>query len=289
MDKDPKLRPLYLAKILYELTDEDHYLTTAQLMDILEKEYGIKAHRQTIPADVAALRSFGMEIQEVMSAQKRYNLISREYDVAELKLLIDAVESSKFITKKKSEELVVKLSKMAGQNQAEILKRNISDVRKEPKLRNEGKPFIFSPHRLVWSGDFYYMVGVFDNGKRVGTFRLDRIMRRPDILEEDALPFPAGFDFEKHLQTSFRMYGTDYTTVDLICKNDLMDAILDKFGKDVTTYCYDMENFRVEVDVVVSSVFFSWVFGFEGDVVINGPVEVKEKYKEMVLKVVEGL
>jgi hypothetical protein len=85
------------------------------------------------------------------------------------------------------------------------------------------------------------------------------------------------------------MYGTDYTTVDLICKNDLMDAILDKFGKDVTTYCYDMENFRVEVDVVVSSVFFSWVFGFEGDVVINGPVEVKENYKEMVLKVVEVL
>jgi hypothetical protein len=81
------------------------------------------------------------------------------------------------------------------------------------------------------------MVGVFDNGKRVGTFRLDRILKRPDILEEDALPFPADFDFEKHLQTSFRMYGTKYTTVDLICKNDLMDAILDKFGKDVTTYC----------------------------------------------------
>ena len=80
MERDPKLRPLYLAKILYERTDEEHYLTTAQLMEILEKEYGIKTHRQTIPADVAALRSFGMEIQEVMSAQKRYNLISREYD-----------------------------------------------------------------------------------------------------------------------------------------------------------------------------------------------------------------
>ena len=126
MENDPKLRPFYLAKILYERTDEDHYLTTAQLMEILDKEYGFKVHRQTIPADVEALRSFGMEIQEVMSSQKRYNLISREYDVAELKLLIDAVESSKFITKKKSEELVAKLSKMAGQHQAEKLKRNIS-------------------------------------------------------------------------------------------------------------------------------------------------------------------
>lgn len=325
MDKDARLRPFYLAQILYDRTDEDHYLTTAQLIEILEKEYGIKTHRQTIPVDVQTLRAFGMEIQEVMSSQKRYNLISREYDVAEIKLLIDAVESAKFITKKKSEELVAKLSKMAGRNQADNLKRNIStedrikydnesiyliidgineainagkkisflyykyDVKKEPKLRNEGKPFIFSPHKLVWNGDFYYMVGVFDNGKRIGTFRLDRIMRRPEILEENALPFPADFDFEKHLQTSFRMYGTKYTTVDLICSNDVMDAILDKFGKDVTTYCYDMENFRAEVDVVPSSVFYSWVFGFGGDVVINGPADVKKQYKEMVQKVAEGL
>ena len=325
MDIGARLRPFYLAQILYDRTDEDHYLTTAQLIEILEKEYGIKTHRQTIPVDVQTLRAFGMEIQEVMSSQKRYNLISREYDVAEIKLLIDAVESAKFITKKKSEELVAKLSKMAGRNQADNLKRNISaedrikydnesiyliidgineainagkkisflyykyDVKKEPKLRNEGKPFIFSPHKLVWNGDFYYIVGVFDNGKRIGTFRLDRIMRRPEILEEDALPFPADFDFEKHLQTSFRMYGTKYTTVDLICSNDVMDAILDKFGKDVTTYCYDMENFRAEVDVVPSTVFYSWVFGFGGNVVINGPADVKEQYKEMVQKVVEAM
>ncbi len=325
MDKDPKLRPLYLAQILYERTDEDHYLTTAELMEILEKEHGFKVHRQTIPADVAALRSFGMEIQEVMSSQKRYNLISREYDIAEIKLLIDAVESSKFITKKKSEELVAKLSKMAGQNQAENLKRNIAaedrikydnesiyliidgineainagkqisfqyfkyDVRKEPRLRNDGKPWAFSPHKLVWNGDFYYMVGVFDNGTRVGTFRVDRILKRPDILEANALPFPADFDFDKYLQTSFRMYGTEHTTVDLICSNEVMDAILDKFGKDVITYCYDMERFRAEVDVAVSNVFFSWVFGFGGAVEIIGPKEVREKYKDMVKKAADAL
>ena len=322
---DQKLRPFYLAKILYERTDEDHYLTTAQLMEILEKEYGIKAHRQTIPADVAALRSFGMDIQEVMSAQKRYNLISREYDIAEIKLLIDAVESAKFITKTKSEELVTKLSKMASQNQAESLKRNISaedrikydnesiyliidgineainagkqisfqyfkyDVRKKPKLRNEGEPFIFSPHRLVWNGDFYYMVGVFEDGAKVGVFRLDRILRRPEVLGEDALPFPDSFDFNKYLQTSFRMFGTDYTKVELICSNGVMDAILDKFGKDVTTYAYDMEHFKAEVEVAVSNGFFSWVFGFGGNVVIDGPSDVQKQYREMVLRTVETL
>ncbi len=128
------------------------------------------------------------------------------------------------------------------------------------------------------------MVGVFDNSKQVGTFRLDRIMKRPDILEENADPVPDEFDFDKYLQTSFRMFGVDYTTVDLICSNDVMDAILDKFGKDVKTYCYDMNNFRVEADVVISNVFFSWVFGFGGEVIINGPEEVEEQYKEMVLR-----
>jgi len=318
MDKESKLRPFYLARILFEQTDEDHYLTTAQLMEKLEKDYGIKSHRQTIPADIEILRTLGMDIMEVMSSQKRYNLVSREYDLAEIKMLIDAVQSSKFITKKKSEALVEKLSKLAGKNQENNLKRNIAvedrvkydnesillivdginqainegkkitflyykyDVRKEPKLRNDGKPFVFSPHKLVWNGDFYYMVGVFDDGETVGVFRVDRIEKRPDIVEEAADPFPKDFDFNRYLQTSFRMFGTDYTKVDLICANDVMDAMLDKFGKDVTTYAYDMENFRAEVEVAVSNVFFSWVFGFSGKVRINGPVDVKEKYRQMV-------
>ena len=325
MDKESKLRPFYLARILFERTDEDHYLTTAQLMEILEQEYGIKTHRQTIPADVEILRAVGMDIQEVMSSHKRYNLVSRDYDLAEIKMLIDAVQSSKFITRKKSDALVEKLSRLAGKNQEDNLKRNIAvedrikydnesillivdginqainegkkisflyfkyDVRKEPKLRNSGKPFIFSPHKLVWNGDFYYMVGVFDDGEKVGVFRLDRIEKRPDILEDAADPFPDDFDFNRYLQTSFRMFGTDHTKVELICANEVMDAMLDKFGKDVTTYAYDMENFRAEVEVAVSNVFFSWVFGFGGKVRIYSPAEVKEKYKEMVLKASEGL
>ena len=321
MEKSAQLRPIYLAKTLYDRTDEDHALSTAQLMEILENEYGIKTHRQTIPSDVALLRSTGMEIQEVKTDQKRYNLISREYDIAEIKLLIDAVQSSKFITKAKSEALVTKLSKMAGQNQADKLKRNIAaenrikydnesillnidavneainlgkkisffyfkyNVRKEPKLRNKERPFTFSPHKLVWSGDLYYMVGVFDRWKNVGIFRLDRIMRRPDILEEDADPLPEDFDFDTFLQTSFRMYGVDHKTVDLLCSNDVMDAILDKFGMDVTTYAYDMERFRAEVEVVPSRVFYSWVFGFGGAVTINSPADVRTEYEEMVKRV----
>ncbi len=172
-------------------TDEEHYLTTAELMEILEKEHGIKTHRQTIPSDIDILRSFGMDIQGVMSAQKRYNLVSREFDVVERKMLIDAVESAKFISRKKSGQLVKKLSGLASQYQAKNLKRNISvedrvkyenemvvlivdsineainrgkkisfqyfkfGPNKRPKLRQDGKPFVFSPHKLVWNGDFF--------------------------------------------------------------------------------------------------------------------------------------
>lgn len=227
MDNDAKIRPLYISKILTELTDEEHYLTTAQIMKVLEEQYSIKSHRQTIKADIELLQRFGMDIQEIKSTQNRYNLVSRMFDVAELKLLIDAVESSKFITTKKSSELVEKLSSLAGENKAAELKRNLTvegkikpgnekiyiivdtinnainkkkkisfqyNVRKEQKLKRNGEPFIFSPLNLVWNGDFYYVIGVFDYPQRIGNFRVDRIANCPTILDEPAVLPPEGFD-----------------------------------------------------------------------------------------------
>ena len=126
MDNEAKLRPLYLAKILYELTDEDHYLTTVQLMQILEEKHGIKSHRQTIKAEIELLRQFGLEIEEVKSTQNRYNVFGRKFDLPELKLLIDAVESSKFITQSKSKELVGKLTTLTSEPLASTIKRNIT-------------------------------------------------------------------------------------------------------------------------------------------------------------------
>ena len=150
-----------VARILYERTDEDHFLTTAQLMGILEQEYGIKTHRQTIPSDVETLRAYGMEIQEVMSAQKRYNLISREYDLAEIKLLIDAVESAKFISKKKSEALAAKLSRMAGRSQSEKLRRNIS-VEDRVRYENENVYLIIDGVDVYENEDMVLYTEIWD-------------------------------------------------------------------------------------------------------------------------------
>ena len=121
MDNESKLRPLYLGKILYEQTDEENYLTTAQLIQILEEKYGIHSHRATIAAEIELLKQFGMDIETVKSTQNKYHLVSREFDIAELKLLIDAVESSKFISAKKSEQLVAKISKFAGSHKGCLL------------------------------------------------------------------------------------------------------------------------------------------------------------------------
>lgn len=324
MDNEAKLRPLYLAKILYERTDEDHYLTTAQLMKILEEEYGVKAHRQTIKSEIDVLKKFGMEIEEVKSTQNRYNVYGRKFDQAELKLLIDAVESSKFVTQSKSDELVEKIGTLTSQYRAQELNRNISvegrikpgnekiylivetineainkgkkisfecfkyNVRKEKKLKRE-EPYVITPLHLVWNGDYYYMIGVYNYQKRLGTFRVDRINKIPTILKEDGIPAPEGFDLNQYLNTTFHMFNSEHEEVELICSNDLMDAIIDRFGDDVTTYANDMESFRAVVNVAVSHVFYSWVFGFCGKVKIKGPETVRYAYEEMVEKAYENL
>lgn len=324
MDNDAKLRPLYLAKILYEMTDEDHYLTTAQLIQILEEKYGIKSHRQTIKAEIELLKQFGLEIEEVKSTQNRYNLYGRTFDAPELKLLIDAVESSKFITSSKSKELVQKISALASDHIAASLTRNVScegrikpgnekiyhivdaineainkknkisfqyfqyNVRKEQKLKHNGEPYVITPLHLVWNGDYYYMVGVYDYKQRIGNFRVDRIAKCPAILNEEGAPAPEGFDIDDYINTTFRMFNSEHAEVELICDNEVMDSIIDKFGTDVTTYANNMTSFRAVVNVAVNHVFYSWVFGFGGKVKIKGPENVKQKYTDMLNEAVKS-
>jgi len=323
--RELKLRPLALAKILYERTDEDHYLTTPQLLKILDEEYHLPTHRTTIPTDIAVLQEFGMEIQAVKSSQIRYNLISRDFDYAELKLLIDAVASSKFISKEKSESLAGRIAALGGIHRAEELKRNISverriktdnertlhiidrineainqgkmirfqyfeyNVKKERKARYDGYYYRVSPYRLVWNGDYYYVICCKDKKDTISSYRIDRMVGAPEIMDQDAKPLPIGFDLDAHLNTMMRMYSSEHTKVTLICDNSVMDAIIDRFGEDVETYAYDMENFKAEVDVAVNKLFYTWIVGFEGKVKIKGPEAIRNEYKEMIQKALENV
>lgn len=318
MDNKSRLRPLYIAKILYDMTDEDHYLSTPEIISILKEKYGIEGYRTTITSDIEALIDFGMEIEVVKSSATQYHLISREFDLPEIKLLIDAVESSKFITEKKSKELVSKLGKLASQKQADELKRNLVpegrikpdneyiyyivdaineaintkkkisfqyfeyNVRKQQKPRHNGEVYVFSPYHLVWNGDYYYMIGYSDKHNGIGSFRVDRISKQPKILPDEAVEIPDDFNLSEYINTSFRMYNSEHQEVELICDNSVMDAIIDRFGDDVQTFANDMTSFRAVVNIAVSHVFFSWVFGFGGRVKIKSPEGVRNQYADMI-------
>lgn len=319
MDIDAKLRPLYLLQILKERTDEDNYLTTTQLCDILKRNYNMETHRTTIKSDIEVLQRAGFSIDERRSTQNQYRFIDREFEVAELKTIIDAIASSKFITEEKSKELIKKVTALAGMNKSKDLKRNVVvdgrgkienkqifyiidtineainqhkkisfqkieyNIKKERVLHHGGEKYIFSPYSLVWDGDYYYVVGYSDKYKSIGSHRVDRIAKNPEILDEPAIPQPVGFDVCKYIKTTFRMYNAPRVEVELLCDNSVMDAIIDRFGPNVQTYAGDLQNFRVIEEIAVGKVFFNWIFGFEGKVRIKGPEHVKEQYKQMIM------
>ena len=154
-------------------------------------------------------------------------------------------------------------------------------------LHNNGEKYTFSPYSLIWDGDFYYVVGYSDKYKSIGSHRVDRIAKQPEILDEPAVPQPMGFDMNKYIKATFRMYNAPRIEVELICDNSLMDAMLDRFGTDVHTYACDRQNFRVIEEVAVGKVFFNWIFGFEGKVRIKAPENVKQQYEDMVRRAAE--
>lgn len=180
-------------------------------------------------------------------------------------------------------------------NEAINLKKKVSfqyftyNVKKQKKLKYAGYTYVFSPYKLIWNGDYYYVVGYSEKHKGIGSFRLDRMARQPNVLDEDAANPPKGFNLNTYLNSMFRMYNGQRKEIELICANDVMDAIIDKFGKDVKVLANDMKSFRVIANTAVGSVFYSWVFGFGGKVKIKSPEEVKEQYKQMVLNSVDSL
>ena len=238
------------------------------------------------------IQEFGMDIVTIHSTQSKYFVASRKFELPELKLLIDAVESSKFITKKKSETLIEKIHTMTSPGQASKLKRNnyvvnrikpdneqiyyiidaINDAinagkqisfqyydytgLKKKVLKNKGEVYKFSPYKLLWCGDYYYVLGYSEKKSKVINFRVDRIASKPEILAKDIIPMPDDFDIENYTKEVFFMFSGEKVLVDLRCDNSLMKTMVDRFGEDVTTLAYDMTSFRVQTEVSASPTFF---------------------------------
>ena len=315
LEHNKKSRQLYLLDLLNNQTDEEHPITMNEIIKQLST-LGFSATRKTIAEDIAMLIDFDVDIVCNKSSQNQYFVGTRQLELHELKLLVDAVESSKFITKKKSVELIFKLSKLASVYQADSLKRGLyTDTRikpsneavyiiadtiskaihsgkqvelqyyeynqnKEKTLKHNGQVYVFSPYALAWNGDNYYVFGFSQNHNKLIKFRVDRI-HKPHMTDNNAVPCPKDFNIAEFSKSVFNMYDTELKTVELFCTNELMKVIIDKFGKEVETKPFDSQRFIATVDVSASPTFFGWVFQFVGKMRILSPQSVADEFKSI--------
>ena len=311
-----KQRPFRLLKYLYENTDENHPVSTPELVKIFQAE-DAHASRKTVKDDIDVLIGEGFDIVTVRSTQNSFFLANRMFELPEIKLLIDAVSSSRFINREKSAALIEKLTGMVSRAQAEKIRRHlyaadrvkadnhqiyytvdaITDAidegkkicfqyyeysgDKEKLLRRDGAKYCVSPYALVWDDNHYYMLAFSDDRQIMVNYRVDR-MCNTEMTQETAVPMPAGFDMDEYVQHQFRMFAGEEVEVVLECRNEMMKYIVDQFGEDVETRPASEETFFAKVSVADSPTFYGWVFPFEGKVKIAEPQEIQDKYMAMV-------
>ena len=316
-----KLKLIYLMKILLEKTDDEHGLTLAEIMKELER-YEVTAERKSLYADFEALKTYGIDvISEQRSRTVYYKVASREFELAELKLLVDAVQSSKFITEKKSNELIKKLEGFASIHEAKDLHRQVYvhgriktmnesiyynvdeihqaigknvqirfqyfqwNVKKEMELRHDGAFYQISPWQLMWDDENYYLVGYDANAGKIKHYRVDKMLKisLTDDKREGRELFEK-FDLAAYAKKHFGMFDGEEQTVKLECKNHFAGVIIDRFGKDISLRRVDDEHFSVNVDVAVSGQFIGWLVALGDGVKVVGPESVVERMREEALR-----
>lgn len=320
-----KAKILYLMKIFLEETDEEHGLTMPQLIKKLEA-YGITANRKTIYSDIAELSDFGVDIiGEKIGREYIYHTVGRTFELAELKLLVDSVQAAKFISEKKSRELIKKLGELASRHEAKQLTRQvliagrvktmnesvyygvdklhqaINDDRqitfryfqwnmdKEPELRHGGKLYKASPWSLIWDDEYYYLVAFDEDDKRIKHYRVDKMLEIEQTEEPRAGREEFGsFNVSTYSKQLFGMFGGEVRKVTLECRKEAAGIIIDRFGKDVIMQKIDDEHFICVVDVAISKQFEGWLFSLAGIIKITAPADVADAVKSDALRFASG-
>lgn len=303
-------------KILLEKTDENHLMSAADL-GLALGEYGMSADRKTIYGDIETLKMFGLDIVQQKGTNAGYYVGRREFELPELKLLVDAVQASKFITGKKSKELIKKLEALTSENDAKQLQRNVfiynrpktgnetiyynvdkihaaimSDrqirfhygewtVKKELQLKKNGEFYCVSPWALTWDDANYYLIAYDEAADHIKHYRVDK-MQDTDVVPQkrEGRQCFRDFDLAAFAKKTFSMYGGRDETVSLVCHKDVVGVIIDRFGKNTMLIPVDENHFKVNVLVAVSSQFFGWVTGIGKKMRIAGPKSVKAEYQE---------
>ena len=308
-----------LAKLLLERSDEEHPISRQEMQEELER-WGITAERKSIYDDMEQLKELGLDVQSRRGRGGGWYIGGRDFELAELKLLVDAVQSSKFITQRKSSELIRKLESQASAHQARQLQRQVYvdrrvksmnesvyytidklhtaianrkavtfkyfeyNVKKEKVFRREGKRYTVSPLGLIWDNENYYLAGYDHRSCEMRHYRVDKMAE----LAVTCLPLEGadgGFDIASYAQKHFGMFSGREGQVTLRCRNSLVGVVLDRFGRDAILVPDGEEHFTVTVPAVVSPQFLGWVFGLGDGVQILRPDWAAEELKRQLAAV----
>ena len=319
-----KLKMLFLAKIFSEETDDNHSLTMPQIIDKLSA-CGVNADRKTLYLDFEELRHFGLDIIAVKEGRECfYHLGNRDFELPELKLLVDSVQSAKFITDKKSKELIKKLEALVSKYEGKQLHRQVVisgriktmnesiyynvdklheaigadaqirfkyyqwNVEKKMELRKDGAWYQISPWGLMWDDENYYLVGYDAEDDKIKHYRVDKMLRISvtDKRREGKDAYKK-FDLPRYTKSLFGMYGGEETKVTIEAENSMVGVLIDRFGKDIFIVPVDENHFRTVVNVAVSNQFFGWIMALGDGIKIVSPDSVVEQMKAEIRRLTE--
>ena len=322
-NENQKLKLFRIFEILLRESAEDYGVSMSRIISRLA-EYGINAERKSIYDDFRALEELGFPVMRLAKRPPEYTLTERIFELPELILLVDAIESSKFITAEQSRVLIKKLGVFAGERTARKLSRSVFvddrvktvnkatlysidciheainsskkisftyfdyDIHKNKILRRGGEKYLVLPKALVWNDENYYLTAFDERDMKMKNFRVDK-MSSVSIVNEppSEIALEAPFNPAEYSRKVFGMYGGREELVTLEFAERLAGVMIDRFGADVNLYKADSAC-RATVRVMISPTFFSWVFSFGKDMRIVSPVSVKEEYERMLAAVYEN-
>ena len=320
-----KTKLLHLARMLLRQTDEDHPLAVAQIIEALARQ-DIKAERKSIYDDMEALRLFGLDVQCRKGKSPGWFVGEREFELPEVKLLMDAVQSSRFITQRKSDALIRKLEGLASAHQAGQLQRQVYvsgrikvmnesiyynvdklhtaiagqkaitfkyfdyDIARKKVFRQEGKRYMVSPYGLIWNSENYYLVA-FDHAHReLRHYRVDKMTEIVVTnLDREGREQHRDFQLAEYGQKHFGMYGGQELKVTLRGRRDKASLVWDRFGQDIILVPDGEDYFTVTLPVVISPQFFGWLLGLNGSITLAGPKEAVSAYRQRLAAALEEL
>lgn len=320
---DQKLKLLHLARIFEEETDDSHGLTGPQLIERLAQR-GVSVERKTLYDDIKCLVAFGYDIQKYQRAPVEYGLAARDFQEGELLLLADAVQSSRFLTQRKSDALVKSIGKLGGRHVAADLKKRVHvegrikmqnesvfynidaiqraiavkrkvefhyfkhDEFKKRVMQHAGDLYRETPVQLVYMGDCYYLVTWNDRHEGFANYRVDRMLHI-EVSEEPATRNEriAEFDVAQYEQRTFGMFNGAAVPVTLLVEAGAMSAVIDRFGKDVASTAAGEGSARVHATVMESPTFFGWLATFGTQVVIEKPQALRDAYHDYLQRIVQ--